>query len=178
MPYEMPVVTDLISLQTFFEMAVNTLGTVDDFHAVSSGSDGVKEINSLFERTIKPGQTVAPYQVAETPLTDNAAGLTQATFACTLMIVRKMDSTVQTQASKLEARNDTWLRMLRLLGLIRQAAEWYAANVTEVAGQAYEIEFRIFQDKLQPLGSIANAHTQGWLVDLDVTIPVNGLMYS
>lgn len=174
----MPVVTDLISLQTFFEMAVSTLGTVDDFHALSAGPDGVQEINTLFERTIKPGQTVATYQVAETPLYDNAAGLTRATFACTLMMVRKLDSTVHTPASKLEARNDTWLSTLRLLGLIRQAAEWYAAHVTEVEGQAYQIEFQIFQDKLLPLGKIANAHTQGWLVDIDVSIPVNNLMYS
>lgn len=183
----MVVITDLITLQQFFEHAVRNLsaelvggpsnGVIDVFRPVSVGPEGIQEIAKLFENDVKPGQTVCTYQVAETPLRDNEAGLTVATFACTIMLMRKMGGAVQTPIVKLEARNDTWKKMLRLIGLIRLASEWYATEVTEIEGQDYEVIFNIYQDKLLPLGKISNANTQGWLIDIDVSIPVNGLMY-
>jgi hypothetical protein len=173
----MVVITDLITLQDFFEHAVQTLGGVDIFRPVSVGPEGIQEIAKFFESEVKPGQLVCTYQVAETPLSDNGAGLTTATFACTLMLMKKMGGAVQTPTVKLAARDATWKKMLRLIGLIRQASEWYATEVTEVDGQDYEVIFNIYQDKLLPLGKIANANIQGWLIDIDVSIPVNGLMY-
>jgi len=173
----MVVITDLITLQEFFEHAVRTLTAVDVFSALSVGPDGVQEMAKLFETEIKSGQTVCTYQVAETPLTDNSAGLTLVTFACTVMILKKMGGSALTAAVKMQARNETWKKMLRLIGLIRQASEWYASEVTEVEGKDYEVIFNIFQDRLLPVGKIANANVQGWLVDIDVSIPVNGLMY-
>lgn len=173
----MVVITDLITLQDFFEHAVKSLGGIDVFRPLSVGTDGIQEMAKLFESEIKSGQFVCTYQVSETPLFDNAAGLTTATFACTLMVLRKMGGTALLPAVKLEARNETWKKMLRLVGLIRLASEWYATEVSEIAGQDYEVVFNIFQDKILPLGKIANANTQGWLIDIDVTIPVNSLMY-
>lgn len=173
----MVVITDLVTLQQFFEHAVLTLGGVDIFQPLSVGPDGVQEMATLFEKNVLPGQVVCTYQIAETPLFDNAAGMTRATFACTVMLLRKMGGTVQTPSIKLEARNDTWKKMLRLIGLIRLASEWYASEVTEVEGEDYEVIFNIFQDRLLPVGKIANANVQGWLVDIDVSIPVNSLMY-
>lgn len=173
----MVVITDLVTLQKFFEQAVRTLGNVDIFRPVSVGPEGIQEISKLFETDVLPGKTVCTYQVAETPLRDNAAGLTTATFACTIMLMKKMGGGAQTPAVKLEARNETWKKMLRLIGLVRLASEWYASEVTEIEGQDYDVVFNIYQDKLLPLGKIANANIQGWLIDIDVTIPVNGLMY-
>lgn len=173
----MVIITDLISLTSFFEHAVTSAGGFERFTPTSSGPDGIQEIATLFEREVKAGEMVSIFQVAETPLMDNKAGLTTATFACTLMIVRKMSQGVITPALKLGARNETWLKTLKLIGLIRQAAEWYASQVNELEGEPYEVMFNIFQDKVVPLGKIANANTQGWLVDIDVTIPVNSLMY-
>ena len=173
----MVVITDLITLKEFFQHAVRNLPGIDISRALSGGPDGLQEMAKLFESEVKPDQYICTYQVAETPLTDNAAGLTCATFACTVMIIKKMGSAAITPDIKLAARNETWKKMLRLVGLIRLASEWYPANVTEVDGQDYEVIFNIFQDKLLPVGKIANANVQGWLVDIDVTIPVNGLMY-
>ena len=173
----MVVITDLITLKKFFEHAVRSLGDVDLFRSISVGQDGIKEISKLFENDIKAGQLVCTHQVAETPLADNGSGLTTATFACTIMMVRKMGSGAQTPDVKLAARDETWKKMIRLVGLIRLAAEWYATEVTEIEGQDYEVIFNIYQDKILPLGSIANANTQGWLMDIDVTIPINPIMY-
>jgi hypothetical protein len=173
----MVVIRDLVTLQAFFEQATTALRGIDIFSPLSVGNDGIQEMAALFEKNVKPNQIVCTYQVAETPLFDNASGLTVATFACTIMIVKKMGDRVLTPQVKLEARNETWLKMLRLIGLIRTAAEWYASEVTEVDGEAYEVMFDIFQDKILPLGKIANANTQGWLLDIDVSIPVNKLMY-
>lgn len=174
---QMVVITDLVTLQEFFDHAVRTLGGVDIFRPVSVGPEGIQEVAKLFESEVKSGQLVCTYQVAETPLMDNAAGLTTATFACTIMLMKKMGGGAQTTSVKLDARNETWKKMLRLIGLIRLASEWYASEVTEIEGQDYEVVFRFYQDKLLPLGKVANANIQGWLIDIDVTIPVNGLMY-
>lgn len=174
----MVVITDLITLQQFFEHAVRTLGGVDVFRPVSVGTEGVHEMATLFEKTIKQDQLVCVYQVAETPLFDNGAGLTKATFACTIMIMKKMGGIALTPAVKIDARNETWKKALRLIGLIRLASEWYASEVKEIEGEAYEVMFNVFQDRLLPVGKIANANVQGWLVDIDVSIPVNNLMYG
>lgn len=171
------IITDLISLTRFFEHAVTSVGGFERFTPTSSGPDGIQEIATLFEREVKAGDLACVFQVAETPLMDNKAGLTTATFACSVMVIRKMKQGVVTPALKLEARNETWLKTLRLIGLIRQAAEWYASEVNELDGEPYEVMFTIFQDKVVPLGKIANANTQGWLVDIDVTVPVNSLLY-
>ena len=174
----MVVITDLITLQQFFEHAIRTLGGIDIFRPMSVGPEGVQEMANLFEKDVKEGDLVITFQVAETPLTDNAAGLTKGTFACTLMILKKMGSKAQQPAVKLEARNDTWKKMLKLIGLIRLASEWYASEVKEIDGEPYEVIFNIFQDKLLPLGKVVNGNTQGWLLDIDVSIPVNSLMYG
>lgn len=173
----MVVITDLITLKDFFEHAVRSLGGMDISRAVSPGPDGLQEMAKLFESEIKEDQFVCTYQVAETPLTDNAAGLTCATFACTIMIMKKMGAKASSPDVKLEARNQTWKKALRFIGLIRLASEWYASEVNEIDGQDYQVIFDIFQDKLLPVGKVANANLQGWLIDIDVTIPVNGLMY-
>jgi hypothetical protein len=177
MATEMVVIRDLVTLQDFFTHAVRTLGGIDVFQPISVGSDGVQELGHLFEQVIRPDQLICTYQVAETPIFDNSAGLTMATFCCTIMILKKTIGPVQTPEVKLNARNDTWKKAIRLVGLIRLASEWYATNVNEINGEAYEVTFKIFQDKMLPVGKIANANVQGWLVDIDVSIPVNGLMY-
>lgn len=173
----MVVITDLITLKEFFEHAVRSLGDINIQRTLSSGPDGLSEMAKLFENEVKPDQMVCTFQVAETPLRDNGAGLTCATFACTVMIMKKMGSQAALPDIKLEARNETWKKMLRFIGLVRQAAEWYATEVNEVAGEDYEVIFNIFQDKVLPVGKVANASLQGWLIDIDVTIPVNRLMY-
>ncbi|GHB64214.1 hypothetical protein [Persicitalea jodogahamensis] len=167
-------IKDLLGLEAFFEATAAHLGVADDYYFVSSGEEGSQEIQHLFEKSIVPNQRVMLAQVAETPLTDNSAGLTRATFASSVMILEKMGGSALTAKVKLEARNRTWLKMLRLIGFVRECAEWTAAHATEDD----EVEFTIYQDRLLPLGRIANANVQGWLIDIDITIPVNDLMYN
>lgn len=178
MATEMVVIQDLITLEAFFKHAVRTLGGIDIFRSLSVGNDGIQEMAKLFETEVKPGQMICTYQCSETPLTDNESGLTKATFACTVMILKKMGGSTLTPEVKLVGRNDTWKKMLRLIGLIRLASEWYASEMTEIDGEDYEVIFQIFQEKLLPVGKIANANVQGWLLDIDVSIPVNRLMYE
>ena len=173
----MVVITDLITLKEFFEQVVRNLPGIDVSRTLSVGPEGIAEMGKLFETDVKANQTVCTFQVAETPLRDNGAGLTCATFACTVMIMKKMGAQAALPDIKLEARNETWKKMLKMVGLIRLAAEWYACEVNEVEGQDYQVIFEIFQDKILPVGKTVNANMQGWLIDIDVTIPVNGLMY-
>ena len=95
-----------------------------------------------------------------------------------VIIAKKIDSGAMSPDVKLAVRNETWKKMLRLIGLIRLAAEYYSTNTEEISGESYDVIFRIFQEKLLPLGEIANAKVEGWLVDIDVTIPINDLMYG
>ena len=173
----MVVITDLITMKEVYELVVRNLGGIDVSRTLSAGPDGLQEMAKLFENDVKQDQLVCTFQIAETPISDNGAGLTCATFACTVMIMKKMGAQAALPDIKLAARNETWKKMLRFVGLIRQASEWYASEVTEIEGQDYQVIFDIFQDKILPVGKIANANLQGWLIDIDVTIPVNGLMY-
>lgn len=167
-------ITDLLSLEAFYQATADELQLTDDYYFVSSGEEGSQELQTLFEKSIVPQQCIMLAQIAETPLTDNRAGLTRATFACSVMLLEKMGGTALTAKVKLEARNRTWLKMLRLIGFVRTCAE-YTASAAE---ENDEVEFMIYQDRLLPLGRIANANVQGWLIDIDVTIPVNYLMYE
>ena len=166
-------ITDLLSLNTFFDAAADRVDTVDAYHLVSAGEDGTQEIQSLFEKSILSGQLVMIAQIAETPLTTNPTGLTRATFACSVMVLKKMGGTALTALAKLEARNDTWLRMLRFVGFVRTCAEYTASMATEND----EVEFSFNQERLLPVARIGNANIQGWLVELDVTIPVNHYLF-
>ena len=171
-PYPLNIV-DLLTLNRFFDEAATELESLDAYHFVSSGEEGAQEIQHLFEKTILPGQKILLAQIAETPLTDNSTGLTRATFASSIMLLEKMGGTALTPLAKLAARNATWLLMLRFVGFVRECAEYTAAHATEND----EVEFTIYQDRLLPIGRIANANVQGWLVDMDVTIPVNGYLF-
>ncbi|MPR36916.1 hypothetical protein [Salmonirosea aquatica] len=172
LPYPLNI-TDLLSLETFFAAVATELGGFDEYRYVSAGEEGAQEIQHLFEKVFLPNQRILLAQIAETPLTDNATGLTRATFACSLLVLEKMGGAGTTPADKLEARNRTWLAMLRVVGQIRQSAEYAAAMATEED----EVEFTIYQDRLLPIGRIANAQVQGWLLDVDVTIPVNQYLF-
>lgn len=172
LPYPLNIV-DLLSLETFFAAVATEVRGFDEYRYVSAGEEGAQEIQHLFEKSILPGQRILLAQIAETPLTDNATGLTRATFACSVLVLEKMGVTALTAAVKLEARNRTWLAMLRVVGKIRASAEYAAAMATEED----EVEFTIYQDRLLPIGRIANAQVQGWLLDVDVTIPVNGYLF-
>ncbi|TDB69115.1 hypothetical protein [Arundinibacter roseus] len=167
-------IIDLLTLNAFFEAAAAKIDGLDAYHFVSSGEDGAQEIQHLFEKSITPGQRVLIAQIAETPLTDNATGLTRATFACSVMVLQKMAGIGLTALTKLEARNSTWKQILRMIGFVRTCAEYTAATATDND----EVEFRIYQDRLLPIGRIANAQVQGWLIEMDVTIPVNAYLFS
>lgn len=172
LPYPLHI-TDLLTLEVFFREVANRVGGFDSYHFVSSGEEGAQEIQHLFEKTILPGHRVLIAQIAETPLTDNSAGLSRATLASTLLVLEKMGGTPLTPAVKLAARNHTWLRMLRVVGFIRSCAE-YSAQHSQADD---EVEFTLYQDRLLPVGRIANAQVQGWLLDIDVTIPINGHLF-
>lgn len=172
LPYPMHI-TDLLTLKTFFRKVATQVGGFDSYHFVSSGEEGAQEIQHLFEKSILPAQRVLVAQIAETPLTDNATGLSRATLASTLLVLEKMGGTALTPAVKLAARNRTWLRMLAVVGFIRTCAE-YSAATTQADD---EVEFTLYQDRLLPVGRIANAQVQGWLLDIDVTIPINGHLF-
>ena len=172
LPYPLNI-TDLLTLERFFAAVATELGSFDEYRYVSAGEEGAQEIQHLFEKTFLPGQRILLAQIAETPLTDNTTGLTRATFASSLLVLEKMGGTALTPAAKLEARNRTWRAMLRVVGQIRRSAE-YAASMAE---ESDEVEFTIYQDRLLPIGRIANAQVQGWLLDVDVTIPVNEYLF-
>lgn len=172
LPYPLNIV-DLLSLETFFSAVATQLGGFDAYHYVSSGEEGAQEIQHLFEKSILSGQRILLAQIAETPLTDNATGLTRATFASSLLVLEKMGGGALTAAAKLQARNRTWLAMLRVVGQIRASAEYAASMATEQD----EVGFNIHQDRLLPLGRLANANVQGWLIEIDVIIPVNHYLF-
>ena len=172
LPFPLNIV-DLLSLEKFFAAVATEVGGFDEYRYVSSGEEGAQEIQHLFEKSILPGQCILLAQIAETPLTDNATGLTRATFACSVLVLEKMGGTALTPATKLEARNRTWLAMLRVVGKIRASAEYAASMATEED----EVGFNIHQDRLLPLGRLANANVQGWLVEIDVIIPVNHYLF-
>ncbi|TDB64415.1 hypothetical protein [Arundinibacter roseus] len=165
-------ITDLLTLNDFYD-AVATKVVFSSYHLVSSGEEGVQEVQHIFEKSVLPGDMIMTAQIAETPLTDNDTGLTRATFACTLMVLEKMGGGARTAAVKLAVRNRTWLKMLAVIGFIRSCAEYAAANSTA----SDELEISLHQDRLLPIGSIANATVQGWLIDIDVTIPINHYLF-
>lgn len=174
----MTIINDLTTLRQFFQEATQAVSGIDLFRGVSNGEEGVQEIQHLFETEIKAGQVVCLYQVAETPITDNGAGYSKAVFACTLMVLKKMPSAKINFDMKLQARDEIWKKTLKLIGKIKLAADWFTSNYTELQDEAYDVQFSIFQDRILPIGKIANANVQGWLVDIDISIPVNKLLYG
>ena len=171
----MILISDLLTLRTFFQQATSSVGDIS-FFGISNGDEGIQEIQSLMETTINPGQVICLMQVAEIPLSEGAYA--KATFACTIMLLKKMNAGKITFDVKLETRNELWKQMLKLIGKVKLAAEWFQKSYEEKPNEAYDVHFSIFQDRVLPVGKIANANVQGWLVDIDVSIPVNDLMYN
>lgn len=173
----MTIIEDLVSLETFMREAVATI-EADHFVPISNGEEGVQELQHFFEKTGRPGETVCFFQMAEIPLTDNDAGYSKATFATTLMLIQKMAAPKITWQLKLNTRNELLKKMLALVGNLVLASDWFVRAYNEQGNESYDVTITVFQDRILPVGRIANVNLQGWLVDIDVSIPVNTLMYG
>ena len=173
----MTIIEDLTTLQTFMSEAVETI-EIDHFVPISNGEEGVQEVQHFFEKTARPDDVICFFQIAEIPLTDNDAGYSKATFATTLMIIKKMATPKITWAVKLATRDALLKKMLALVGNLVLASDWFVQAYNENGNEAYDVSIHVFQDRILPVGRIANANLQGWLVDIDVSIPVNSLMYG
>lgn len=165
------MITDLLSLTRFFrEIADNTDGIVH-FLELSNGEKAVNEISAYYTNDYQ-GMT-AFFQVAESIRKSNGAGLETLTFYCSLTVAEK-PADVSARAG-LITRDTTMKLLLSMLGQIELKVEESQEEVEE-EGEGYELSIAP-SERIFPIALLANVNLDGHYIDIDVTIPVNHLLF-
>lgn len=166
------MITDLLSLTAFFQTLAGSIPGIAHFLPLSNGEKAVDEISAYYTNDYVG--TTAFFQVAESARKANGAGLESLTFYCSLTIAEKPASS--RPDSVLLTRNQTMKLLLSMLGKIEIEVETSQEELEEM-GEGYE--FSISPDeRIFPIGLLANVDLEGHYIDIDVTIPANHLLYS
>lgn len=139
---------------------------VEFYLPVSNGEKAVDEISAYY--TNDYAGTTAFFQIAESIRNGDLL-----TFQCSLTIASK-PADVSARAG-LITRDMTLKLMLDLLGKLEKAAD-DAQEEIEDMGDSYDLIVADV-DRIFPIGMMANVNLDGHYIDLDVTVPVNHLLY-
>jgi hypothetical protein len=165
------MITDLISLTDFFEQLATDTEGIEHFLALSNGEKAVDEISAYYTNDYA-GCTLF-FQVAEAHQKGNQAGLESLTFLCSMTVAMKPDDT--SARADLLTRDFTQKILLKLIGKLRIEEEASQQELQE-AGEAYEFSITP-AERMFPIGLLANVNLAGYYIDVDITIPVNTLLY-
>lgn len=166
------MITDLLSLTKFFEQIAASTEGIAHFLPLSNGEKAVDEISAYYNDNY--AGTTAFFQVAESMRKDNGAGVESLTFYCSLTVAEKPEDT--SARAGLITRDRTMKLILSMLGKIEVLVEESQEELEE-ADEGYE--FSIAPDeRIFPIGLLANVNLEGHYIDIDVTIPANHLLFS
>jgi hypothetical protein len=165
------IIIDLLTLTDFFEQLATSTEGIDHFLALSNGEKAINEISAYY--TDNYAGTTAFFQVAEIPRHNNGAQADFIKFMCSLTVAEKPDD--KSARAGLIARDRTLKMILNLLGKLDIAMQDSQDEIEEL-GTGYEFKVEP-NERIFPIGLLANVDLDGHYIDIDVTIPANHLLF-
>jgi hypothetical protein len=175
------IIKDLVDVYEFFEGSIlrtddETKALADAVLLVSNGADGNNEVQAYFQSTVRPGETHAFVQLAETPIMEAGKQVEMIQVKGSIIFAKKLEETKVTNQVRITHSNAVWKSALKLMGSLKLASDYYEQRTDEQA-DAYDCKIKT-DGMISPVHRMANANVVGWYFEFEVEFAVNDLMYG